>query len=102
MRKLVLVSVVSILTLICLSSVLVAADGTRQVSGKVKEVDLQERSIVVGSGEADLLIYLDDATSVLVDGNKGNLSDVKVGTVIVVDCVLTGEDIIATTIRTGS
>ena len=94
--------ILCILAGVCLGLAAGAAAGDlRQVTGKVKDVDLAEQSIVVGSGETDLLIYLDKETSVLVGGKAGGLEDVGVGSVVIVEFYRTGEDMIASEIRTG-
>ena len=73
----------------------VAAEGTASITGKVKDVDLQEKSVVVGSPGGDMVVYIEDGTKITSAGETKSLADISVGMVVKVAYAMAGEDRIA-------
>ena len=77
----------------------VAGQGAASFTGKVKDVDLQEKSFVAGSPDGDVVIYIEQTSKITTDGQAGSLADVRVGMVVKVDYTLAGEDKIARSVE---
>ncbi len=63
-----------------------------KLTGKVKDVDLDEQSVVVGGPGGDIVVYMEGSSKILKGGQAKTLKDIKVGSVIEVNFVKSGAD----------
>lgn len=84
------------ITAVCLAVMPSAAEqGAASFTGKVKDVDLQEKSVVAGSPDGDVVVYIEKGSQITSDGQAKSLADIKVGMVVKVVYTTAGEDKIA-------
>ncbi len=76
-----------------------AADSAQKITGKVKDVDLDEQSVVVGGPGGDIVVYMESGSKITMGGQAKTLKDVKVGGVVEVDYVQSGSDKVIRAIR---
>ncbi len=69
-----------------------AADSAQTLTGKVKDVDLDEQSVVVGGPGGDIVVYMESNSKVMMGGQAKSLKDVKVGSVVEVAFVKSGTE----------
>ncbi len=86
------------LTVSSLTSYVQAEDSSGKITGKVKDVDLDEQSLVVGASGKDCVIYVEKATQMKQGSDNKSLADIKVGTVVEIKYKKTGDDLIAQSI----
>ncbi len=98
----IIVSVVvcfSLLTLASLTSYVQAAENSSEkITGKVKDVDLDEQSVIVGASGKDSVIYVEKSTQIKQGTENKSLADIKVGIVVEINFKKTGDDLIAQSI----
>ncbi len=75
-----------------------AADSAQKLTGKVKDVDLNERSVVVGGPSGDIVVYMESGSKITMGAQAKSLKDVKVGSVIEVNYIQSGSDNVVRTI----
>ena len=69
-----------------------AEQGAASFTGKVKDVDLQERSVVAGSPDGDVVVYIEKESRITSGGEAKPLADITVGMVVKVVYTVAGED----------
>ena len=52
------------------------------MTGKVKDVDLKEKSVVVGGAQGDVVVYVEDGTRINEGGAARSLRHVRVGSIV--------------------
>ena len=77
------------------------ADTVKQISGKVKNVDTDERSLVVGAPHKDILIFIDDNSRLLKGGQPIELNLITVGSIVEVQYSEAGGDMFVKTLSLG-
>ncbi len=60
----------------------ITANGAETANGKIKDVDTQEQSLVVGLKDQDKVIYLDSKTQIIKGGQSASFGDLKVGMLV--------------------
>jgi hypothetical protein len=75
-----------------------AEAGGGSVTGKVKDVDLREQSVIVGGPGGDMAVYVDDRTRISKGGAARSLGRIKVGSIVRIEYRSMGADLIANTI----
>lgn len=86
----------AVIAAVCLAAMPAGAEqGAAVITGKVKDVDLQEKSLVAGSPDGDVVIYIEKDSKITADGRAISLADIKVGMVVKVVYSMAGEDKIA-------
>ncbi len=75
-----------------------AADAAGKLTGKVKDVDLDEQSVVVGGPGGDIVVYLESKSKIMMGAQAKSLKDVKVGSVVEVNYIQSGADNVVQTI----
>ena len=78
--------------------VLPAEAGGGAVTGKVKDVDLREQSVIVGGPGGDMAIYVDKNTRIRQGGAVRSLSHIKVGSIVRIEYRSMADDLVANTI----
>ncbi len=68
------------------------ANGAETVIGKIKDVDAQEQSLVVGLKDQDKVIYLDSQTQIVKGGQPASFGDLKVGMLVSIDATVKDGD----------
>ncbi len=63
-----------------------------KLTGKVKDVDLDEQSVVVGGPGGDIVVYVESSSKIMKGGKAMSLKDVKVGSVVDLTFVKSGSD----------
>ncbi len=81
--------------LLSVSSVVMAEDLPEKMTGKVKDIDLEEHSVIVGSSEKDAVVYIESNTLIQQGNEKKALGDVKVGTIVEIQYITVEDDLIA-------
>ncbi len=76
-----------------------AADSAQKLTGKVKDVDLDEQSVVVGGPSGDIVVYMESKSRIVMGGKAKSLKDVKVGSVVEVSYIESGADNVVQAIR---
>jgi hypothetical protein len=87
-------SVISILIMVIfmVGSLPVYAGDVLSATGKVKDVDLNEKSIVLGMEDGDKIFYLDSSSKIKMGKKKKQLKDVSIGMVLEVKYRKSGDD----------
>lgn len=80
---------------------LCSAQAAVKMTGKVKDVDINEQSLVVGDSGGDIVVYLESGSQIKMGDQTKSLKDIKVGSIIEVNYVKTGDDNIIETILLG-
>ena len=75
-----------------------AEAGGGTVTGKVKDVDLREQSIIVGGAGGDMAIYVDKNTRIQQGGASRSLSHIKIGSIVRINYRTMADDLLAITI----
>jgi hypothetical protein len=73
-----------------------AGGGT--VTGKVKDVDLRERSLIVGGPGGDMAVYVDKNTGIHQGGAAVSLNQISVGAIVRIEYRSMANDLVAITI----
>ena len=68
------------------------AGNTLTITGKVKDVGLDDKSIVLGVGDADQIFYMDENTQIIMDQKTKALEDISIGDVIEIQYNKSGDD----------
>ncbi len=91
-----------ILALISFSSNIPAAEETvHRINCKVKDVDLNENSLVVGGPGGDMVVYLEKHSTVTLGKIEGRLQDIKVGAIVEIRYKIKDGENMAKTILAG-
>ncbi len=77
---------------------LCSAQAAVKLTGKVKDVDVDEQSLVVGDSNGDIIVYLESSSKIKMGSQAKSLKDIKVGSVIEVSYIKTGEEKVVQTI----
>ena len=72
---------------------------TLDVTGKVKDVDMDEKSIVVGTPDGDKVFYIEKDSQIKQGGNAKTLKDVSIGMVVEIKYQISGDDNIVVVIN---
>ncbi len=101
MLKRISVIVACIVVCFCLlnvSSTVMADDPSGKITGKVKDVDMDEHSVIVGDSGKDVVVYIEKNTQIQQGTNKKALGDIKVGAIIEIKYIKVEDDLIAQSI----
>ncbi len=71
------------------------AGNTLTITGKVKDVGLEDKSLVLGMGDTDQIFYMDENTQIIMDQKAKVLDDISIGDVIEIQYNKSGDDNIA-------
>lgn len=87
-------SVISILIMVIFMAgqLPIYAGGVLNATGKVKDVDLDEQSIVLGVEGGDKIFYLDSTSQIKMGKKNKRLKDVSIGMVLEVKYLKSGDD----------
>ncbi len=77
---------------------LCSAQAAVKLTGKVKDVDVDEQSLVVGDSSGDIVVYLESGSKIKRGSQTKSLKDIKVGSIIEVSYIKTGEENVVQTI----
>ena len=91
LKKLSVISIV-IMAIFMAGQLPVYAGDVLNATGKVKDVDLDEKSIVLGMEDGDQVFYLDSNSQVKMGQKNKQLKDVSIGMVLEVKYVKSGDD----------
>ncbi len=81
--------------LFTMPSTLMADDPPEKITGKVKDVDMDEQSVIVGDSGKDVVVYIEGSTHIQQGADKKTLGDIKVGAIIEIKYIKVEEDLIA-------
>jgi len=70
----------------------VYAKDTLSITGKVKDVDLDDKSIVLGTETGDQVFYIEETTQILSGKTAKELKDITIGMVIEILYNTSGDD----------
>ena len=68
------------------------AGETLDTTGKVKDVDLDEKSIVVGTQDGDKVFYIENNSQIKQGGQTKTLKDISIGMVVEIKYQQSGDD----------
>ena len=68
------------------------AGNTLTITGKVKDVGLEDKSLVLGMGDEDQIFYMDENTQIIMDQKTKALEDISIGDVIEIQYNKSGDD----------
>ena len=85
-RVILLITVFFALTIFSQVSVSVVT-AANMLSGKIKDVDIQEQSLVIGLKEQDKVVYLDSQTKIVKNGQSASLANLKVGMLVSINTI---------------
>ncbi len=91
LKKLSVISIL-IIAIFIAGQLPVYAGDVLSATGKVKDVDLDEKSIVLGTKDGDKIFYLDSSTQIKRGKKNKQLKDVSIGMVLEVKYRKTGDD----------
>ena len=85
---------ICILTCFFLAGLPMAHSGSEvhKFIGKVKYVDFDEKSLVVGGPNGDMVVYIENTTRIKMKNQAKSLKDVKVGGIVEVHFQKDGDD----------
>ena len=86
------------LCMMTLTSSLRAEDAQQKITGKVIDVDVDEKSVVIRDSEKDVVIYLEDDTHIQAGSEKKLIGDLKVGNIVEINYRKSGDDLLAQSI----
>jgi hypothetical protein len=72
-----------------------AGDTTQKITGKIKDVDLEEKSVVVGTPDGDMVFYIETGSQIKKGTETITIKDLKIGIVIEMTFKTSGDDHIA-------
>jgi len=75
-----------------------AEDAQQKVTGKIIDVDLDEKSVVIGDSEKDIVVYIEDDTQIQQASEKKLIGDLKVGNIVEISYKKSGDDLLAQSI----
>ena len=81
-----------IIVILMVGSLPVYAGDVLSATGKVKDVDLNEKSIVLGMEDGDKIFYLDSSSKIKMGKKNKQLKDVSIGMVLEVKYRKSGDD----------
>ncbi len=84
--------------LLTVSSIVMADEPTGKITGKVKDVDLDEQSLIVGDSGKDAVVYIESDTQIQKGAEKKVLGDITVGTIVEINYIKAEDDMIAKSI----
>lgn len=90
LNKLITLSIIIMATLLIAGPIL--AGDTLDATGKVKDVDLEENSIVVGTPDGDQVFYIEKDSQINQGGKSKTLNDISVGTVVEIKYKKSGDE----------
>lgn len=61
-------------------------------SGKVKDVDLEDKSLVIGMESSDQVFYIEDSSKIHMNSQKMELKDVQIGMVVEIQYIKSNDD----------
>ncbi len=91
LKKLSVISIL-IIAIFMAGQLPVYAGDVLSATGKVKDVDLDEKSIVLGTKDGDKIFYLDSSTQIKRGKKNKQLKDVSIGMVLEVKYRKSGDD----------
>ncbi len=92
MKKEIRSAVFSLLLMMLAVSPAYSGEAMENITGKVKDVDLAEKSIVVGGQTGDMVLYIESDSAITKGSEAKSLKDVKLGSVIRVTYVQAGDE----------
>lgn len=69
-----------------------AQETAKKFTGKVQDVDLDEKSVVIGSPKGDIVVYIESQSQIKKGNTLKSLSDLKVGTMVEVTYKIVAQD----------
>ena len=84
--------------LMTLASSVRAEDAQQKITGKIIDVDLDEKSLVIGASEKDMVVYIEDDTQIQQGSEKKLIGDLTVGNIVEINCTKSGDDLLAQSI----
>jgi len=94
----VVISLIIVFFVVGLSGVQ-AQETAKKFVGKVQDVDLDEKSVVIGSPKGDIVVYMESHAQIKKGKTLKSLSDLKVGTMVEVTYKTVAEDKIVESIE---
>ena len=91
LKKLSVISIL-IMALFMAGQLPVYAGDVLNATGKVKDVDLDEKSIVLGMEDGDQVFYLDSNSQIKMGNKNKQLKDISIGMVLEVTYIKSGDD----------
>ncbi len=91
LKKLSVISIL-IMALFMAGQVPVCAGDVLTATGKVKDVDLDEKSIVLGMEDGDQVFYLESNSQIKMGNKNKQLKDVSIGMVLEITYIKSGDD----------
>ena len=91
LKKLSVISIL-IMALFMAGQLPVYAGDVLTATGKVKDVDLDEKSIVLGMEDGDQVFYLDSNSQIKMGNKNKQLKDISIGMVLEVTYIKSGDD----------
>ncbi len=92
LKKLSTVSIFIIAVVLIVGQLPALAGNTLDVTGKVKDVDLDEKSIVVGTEDGDKVFYIEKNSQIKQGGKNKKLKDISIGMVVEIKYQKSGDD----------
>ncbi len=76
----------------------VEANDVKTFTGKVQMVDSEEKSVVVGGPEGDMVLYMEKHSRITKEGAPKSLADLQAGAIVQVTYTVVSDDNIVKTI----
>lgn len=92
LKKISLITVFFITVVFIIGQLPLQAGGTETVTGKVKDVDMDEKSLVLGTTAGDKVFYLEKNSQIKQGSQNKSLGDISIGMVLEVTFQTSGED----------
>lgn len=91
LKKLSVISIL-IMAIFMAGQLPVYAGDVLNTTGKVKDVDLDEKSIVLGMEGGDQVFYLDSNSQIKMGNKNKQLKDISIGMVLEITYIKSGDD----------